>query len=392
MSGTGAPFFSRKIGVTGAGVARATQAVKTLGTLLPLLGAGPALGAAASGQPYIDRLLRTMPGESSRESARGRDGAPADREAYIREERARADARFRKRREEGAVAPEGRSYTEQLKKTLSREDARDKGEKAGGGEESYLEAERRKLREADAKAGADSGKNGAIEKVLKGDSALKLKRPGKIRFAGGFRLGVSMQRSVSAGAADAYVGFSQVYGSRWVPDLQLFGEFQPFHSEWLGSLGFVAGGGVAVYKATGSFALELPVASSTAGVSLGTFAPESAVNLQFLTLPAFVGVNYRFNLLRILRPYVQVAPTLIGYRESRSDRSGAFAGVSKALQYSAGVNVLLDFLDKKSTWDLYDTGGIKHYYLTLDYTRLQTLASAVSFDFSGVSAGLTLEF
>jgi hypothetical protein len=215
---------------------------------------------------------------------------------------------------------------------------------------------------------------------------LQLKRPGAIHHAVAVKIGASMTRNIQSSAA--YRSFADVYGSGWNPNVLLTYEFQPFHSEWFGNVGFVLGTGVAYQGGQGAFQynLENPAAPGT------YFGSSSRTKFQFFAVPLLAGVNYRFNLLRVLRPYVQFTPTLIGYKEARSDGQTGNRGYSKGFYANGGVNILLDWMDRKATWSLYETQGVKHYYLTVDYSQLTTFASEVSFNVSGVSAGLTYEF
>jgi hypothetical protein len=85
-------------------------------------------------------------------------------------------------------------------------------------------------------------------------------------------------------------------------------------------------------------------------------------------------------------------PALIGYLELRNDDGRTRYGESRALFLSGGVSILLDWISRGSSWDLYAEHKIKHYYLTVDYSRLSTFSGDLSATVSGINAGLTFEF
>jgi hypothetical protein len=146
--------------------------------------------------------------------------------------------------------------------------------------------------------------------------------------------------------------------------------------------------GLGYYHGNGNFAVDLAKPDGS-GEFFGT---ASRTKFQFFTLPVMAGLSYRFNLLRILRPYVMAGPTLIGYVEMRNDSKEGNRGYSTGVYFSGGVSILLDWISKTSSWELYSNEGVKHYYLTIDYSRLSTLSGDVSVAVSGVYAGLTFEF
>lgn len=358
------------------------RAVANWTLLMPVsLFAAAAFGQdALPPQPYIDRLKQSLEKDGVSTPNTADTEHPED---YLIQMRQQAEKRHQERLRQGNMPPEGESYSETLKRKLQKEEDSSEG---------YSERERAKLLDKDVREEASpADEQGAIARAQSGNSGLSLRRPGAIHYAAGIKLGASISRTITANSGAGLRSFSDVYGNSWVPDLQLFFEFQPFHSEWFGNLGFVVGGGFAVFKGKGAFPFALPIGSSS-GTSLGNFETATGTNFQFLSLPAYVGVNYRFNLLRVLRPYVQLAPTIIGYREGRSDRSTALGGTSKGIQFSGGLNLLLDWISTSSSWDLYVSTGAKHYYLTLDYTKLSTVGSVINFNYSGLSAGMTFEF
>lgn len=319
---------------------------------LALLAAQSGAVAAEEGshQPYIDQLRQSL-----------EPSAPAgDRPSpYIQAEKERLG------KQEGTG-----TYIETLQRTLP-----EKPQSQG----SFLESEKRRLGPGDAKGGT-------IQAVKEGRSELRAKRDGPIHHAAGFKFGTSMSRTIVASAAAGGRTFSEVYGDGFTPDLQAFYEYQPFHSEWFGNVGLMVGGGLTARTGTGAFAFNLPKPGG------GSFGISSRTKFQFFTLPLWFGANYRFNLFRLLRPYVQAAGVVMGYVEMRSDDRAGHRGNARGVMFSAGVNVLLDWIAPSAAVDLYASFGVKHYYLTIDYTRVDTFSGDVDFALSGLSLGMTYEF
>jgi len=286
---------------------------------------------------------------------------------------------------------ESGSYTENLKSKLPPEDPsrtgsyieklkRENPEPESPGD-SYLQAEKAKL-------GGPSTKS-SIQDVLDGKSDLKPERRGNIHHAAGFRMGASFSRTLTASTEFQAKPFAEIYssGTQWVPDVTLFYEYQPFHSEWFGNFGVVGMFGVAYFKGKGKFGNATLLAPS--GVPFGA---ESRTNFTFLNVPLFVGVNYRFNLLRIIRPYVQAGPAMNLYFESRNDGEPPVRARSQGAIASGGINILLDWISPSTAHELYLDMGVQHFYLTLDYSRSFTFSGPISFDSSVFSAGMTYEF
>ncbi|MEK6579348.1 MAG: hypothetical protein AABZ55_09000, partial [Bdellovibrionota bacterium] len=289
-------------------------------------------------------------------------------------------------------------YIEQLRKRLE----------IKSGEVKPLEGYIEKLKNSDpslkeAPAGEGSGdsysekirtqleskeQGGAIAAVNEGRSKLEAKRVGEIHHAVAIRFAPSLSRQNTADSEYLKRNFSDVYGGNWTPQLDFQFELQPFHSEWLGNIGIVISSGFAVSHGFGKFPLILPDAADVAA----DFSSDSRTKFQFFSVPLALGANYRFNLFRVVRPYIGFYPTLIGFAELRSDTPRGVKGYSKGFLVSGGASILLDWLSPDSTWNYYTEFGVKHYYLTIDYSRLTTVSSSVNFSVSGISAGLTFEY
>jgi hypothetical protein len=314
-----------------------------------------------NGQPYIDQLLQEIHGSKS---PRDNKDSQSGNSTYLEGIQTRLKS-------ETSQSPPG-SFIEDLKATDALRDE-------AGKSESYSEKERIRLE--------TKSTTGAIQAVHEGKSELEFKRPGSIHHAMGLRYSVSINREIGGTSVAQAFDFQNIYGGSYAPEFAIFYEYQPFHSEWFGNVGIVGSVGVNYFYGVGQYAIQVPKPGGT-----GFFPANSAQKLQFFAVPIMVALNYRFNLFRILRPYVMLGPTLIGYLESRNDSVASNRGHSQGFTTSLGVSILMDWLSRGSSWNLYEDFAVKHYYLTLDYTQLVPLTGDVSFAFRGVSAGLTFEY
>jgi hypothetical protein len=229
---------------------------------------------------------------------------------------------------------------------------------------------------------------GAIDAVNAGRSELKLKRPGKIRGAGGIRIGTAMlNRNIKAGSDVQQRQFKDVYGNKWVPDLNIYGEWKPLYHEWIASVGLIGGVGISSYRGRGLFEHELTNASTG-----GSFGETSRVEFNFNVYTFSLGGNVRLNTLQIVRPFVSFGPAVAIYTESRNDGKPSVSGNSRGYFYSLGAALMLDWISSSAAWAMYDSFGIKHFYITAEYTGLETISGPVDFNTSGLFSGLSFEF
>lgn len=322
--------------------------------------------------------------------------------------------------EEGSVSP----YIDQLKAKMEREGkTTTEPERTAENPDPYIQSVRNKMRESEAPARtaenpqpyinelkaknpslneapkgqgyAEEAKSklpskdetGAIQALNEGRSDLHLKRPGSINAGFGVRLATGMSHSFSADAATQANSFSSIYGSGWVPDLALIVEYKPFYSETYGSLGFIGSAGAGIFKGNGRFEHQL---LKPDGVT--PFSMSSLTKMTFLSVPLMVGAKYQFNLSHIIRPYAIASPTLIGLSEARNDGIGTKRALSKGFTTSVGAAFLLDWINGGNSWNLYQDFGVKHFYLTVEYTKLTTISSPVDVSYSGLNAGFTFDF
>ena len=119
---------------------------------------------------------------------------------------------------------------------------------------------------------------------------------------------------------------------------------------------------------------------------------QSITGFGFFQVPWIINATYRFNLLRILRPYITAGPGAIFYTETRNDTKGDKRGYSAVYAGSLGTSILMDFLDSGTSRDSYLSNGIQHTYLFLEYLYLNTFKSTVTFKRAGIYSGFLFEF
>jgi hypothetical protein len=291
----------------------------------------------------------------------------------------RVKARLEK---EGTAKPDSEeSYTEQMKKKLG-------GKTESKGTSPYIDRIKSGLEplpSGDGYTASERAKlppledqESVIQRVQAGlDKMSEPKRP-PIKEAIGFMLGVSPGLEVvntSGGKT-----FSEVYGSDWKPEFTLHYERQLFHSEYLGSLAIGVDTGVSV--ASGYGQLTYPFNGSTT----------SQTSFTFFQLPLLAGAFYRFNLLRILRPYVGGSVGPIFYSEFRKDNVADKRGYSFAYVTHIGASLLLDFFDRSTARDSYVSLGVQHTYLFLEYLYQNSFnQTGVVLTRSGVYTGFLFE-
>jgi hypothetical protein len=299
------------------------------------------LGHAAeesSPQPYIDRLKKEL------------DPVPDSEPSFIEE--------FKKKT--GPAESEA-SYTEKLKSSL---DPVESGE-------GYTEKLRKDLPR-------EEERESPIQAVLSGKSVTTREDRPDISQALGFMVGVNPNISVSD--TDGAYNYPTIYGSGWQPELLMHYEWQPGHSEYFGSLGLHLNSGITYGEGYGQ--LSFPFSGSTV----------SQTKFTFLQVPITIGATYRFNLLRLIRPYIGADAGAIFYNESRKDDVGDKRGYTTVFSGHIGAALLLDYFDGGSARDGYLSTGIQHSYFVAEYMYLDSFnKNGVVFKRGGIYAGFLFE-
>jgi hypothetical protein len=176
--------------------------------------------------------------------------------------------------------------------------------------------------------------------------------------------------------------FDQVYQTdgKFIPSLDLFYEHQFFRDRYAGALGAVGHIGFIMLTGRGVFTNV-------------TGKPQSQdTNFKFMAYPVSIGASYRLVQTRFVVPFIQVSAVGIPYIESRDDDKPSRRGISRGLSINGGASFNLDWISRKDAWNLYDFNGILHTSLLFQLEHLQTLSGAVSFNYTGLMAGLMFEF
>jgi hypothetical protein len=323
-----------------------------------VVGGGLARAETVSNSPYIDSLKEEMREDGQPTESTPVPGVP---DPYIQA------AKERLKSSSSSTGGAGESYTEELKAELPPAPS-----------SSYTEEMKARLEPAPA--------DSAIQAVLEGRSDLKAKKVGEVHHAAGLRMGWSAGRSVTS--STGLQAFESMYGEGKPLEFDLFYEYQPWRSDWLGSVGFFGQAGVGYYSGTGTFQFRV----HQAGTTDGTFDSKSRTKFQFFSIPVSLGVAYRLNLLKFVRPFVMAGGSAVGFYEQRNDGHDANTATSFGYYLSGGINIPMDWISASASWDLYAEHGVKHYYLSLAYNKNQTFTGDLRFDVSSVYGGFTFEF
>jgi hypothetical protein len=299
-----------------------------------------------STQPYIDKIKKKLDEEDTHHQVG---------DSYIETERKKLSP----------TPTPGESYIDRIKKTLPNETP-----ESG----SYTEKLKQTIPD-------ETDPDSPIAKVKEGRDHLPTPHYPPITTGVSFMFGVNP--GVKVVNPKGTVRFADMYGGDWQPDLQIRFEHQLFHSENFGSFGLDAGLGVGYAEGYGQYQFGFG----------STNSKQSRTKFSFLQLPTTVGGVYRFNLLRILRPYAGASVGSMNYAEIRSDAGQDKRGYSLIYEARGGVSLLMDFLDKKTATEGYLSNGVQHSYLYAEYLLMKTLGStSVDFERSGVYLGFLLEY
>lgn len=291
----------------------------------------------------------------------------------------RLKAQMKKTEPENAGSQE--SYTEELKKKLGLKPA-PQGEspyidrvKSGlepvPSAEGYTDQERAKLPPI-------KDQESLIERVKAGRDKLPEESRPPIKEAIGFMVGVSPGLEVVNTSGTKT--FTEIYGAGWKPELTLHYERQIFHSEYAGSFGLGVDLGISIANGYGQ--LTFPFNGTSA----------SQTPFTFFQVPVLASAYYRFNLLRVLRPYVGGSVGPILFSEVRSDPAPDRRSYSFVYVTHLGAALLLDFLDRATAKDSYLSLGVQHSYLFVEFLYQNSFnQTGVVFSRSGIYSGFLFE-
>lgn len=327
-------------------------------------------------EPYIESLRQQMAEEGKPvEPASGLVGQTP----YINKLRAKAEEEETKKDPEERI-PTG-SYIELLKAQDPKAFA--ETDKVESSQSSWLEQEKTRLGTEKAESPIRDMQEGRTRKNL-------TRQDEPVKNAFGIRVNAFATRGfVAEGSAQ---DFSSIYQSAWYPEIIAFYERQLLSSETWGALGLGVTSGFGFFQGTGFFAKNLRKPWSADPDNPDLFGTTSRTQLTFISVPLFAGVSYRMNFLKYLRPYAQAMAGGIGAIEMRNDGLSNKYAYGIAVAASGGVNFLLNWIDPKGSFELFDTFGVNRFYLTADLTAQIPLFGLIRYTNVAFSAGMTYEF
>ncbi len=331
------PYWTIALLILFAGLLFAGRRAVLAGLALAFIFASPS--TQASDQPYIDSLLSDLP------------------------PRAESSGSYTEELKKKLPNQNTGSYTEELRQEL--------GEQKTA--EGYTDSLKKKV-------GEKKGGNSAIADFQSNKKLVMNRGDMRIKTALSLKLATAMNRQYTAGANEDRP-YKTVYGEGWQPDVQLTYEYRPFYvHSLLSGIGFLGGAGFTSVRGKGQFAY------------VSNFGNESNIRFSFLSVPVYVGPVLRLYLVDWFVPFVGAGAGALGFYETRSDRKPSARGYSWMYWMNGGVNIGLDWMSQRSTWERFDDSAVKHLYLTVEYQRFQTISGLVDATISGVNAGFLYEF
>lgn len=323
-------------------------------------------GALAQEQPYIDSIKAEIQANEPPPTA------PMGATPYIEQLQEKA------RKEDAKLGPADQpaqgSYIEYLKQQNPAPNT-----EAGAPAGAWLEAEQARLGVVPVES--------PIADMAAGKSRKKLDtQTTESRNMFGLRVNAYASRGFTAEGSGR--AFESVYTATWYPEFILFYERLLVNSQVWGSIGIGGTVGFGFFQGRGLFAHNLSKPWAP-GEQFGT---QSRTDFTFVSVPVFAGVSYRMNFLKYVRPYVQAMAGGLGAIETRNDSLPTRFGYGVAVAASAGANIVLNWMDPQTSFELHDFAGVSRYYLTADFTFQLPVFGQIRYSNLALSAGLTYEF
>lgn len=196
--------------------------------------------------------------------------------------------------------------------------------------------------------------------------------------AAGFRFGMMAPPSVRN--RDNGLTFAQIYGAEDVPAL-IFEYEYPF-TRAIGRIGLKFETGFIFKQGLGRFRRADRIAD----------LPEE--RFTFMMVPALIALHYRFQFAdtQAIVPFVEGGGGYNGIAELRDDNKPPRVGGSPVLIASGGVNLLLDWVDRRSVIKLDNEYGINHIWFTAQYRQIVGLKQDLDLSSRLISGGITVDF
>ncbi len=219
-----------------------------------------------------------------------------------------------------------------------------------------------------------------IEITSKGEYNYKLESKPSSKTAS-FRVGVMAPPVIKNNSVEGTtIDFKTIYSDAYQP--VLMGDYEWRLTSKIGRLGIKFTSGVFSASGQGQFRKPNPE---------GLSAQE---RFTFLMFPNQLTGIYRFQYAdkQVLVPYVEGGGAYFTYAEIRDDSKPPKFGGSLGLVSAAGVNFLLDWLDRRAIQRLDAEYGIQHVWLTAEARVVVGLNKDVDISSQAILAGVTFDF
>lgn len=180
---------------------------------------------------------------------------------------------------------------------------------------------------------------------------------------------------------EADVTFTQIYGDKDLP--VIFGDYEWRITNKIGRLGIKLTSGVSFASGNGQF-----LTPRVNGIT------EAREKFTFIMFPNQLTANYKFQYAenQVVVPWAEGGAGYFTFMELRDDGKGPKFGGSQVGVVAVGINILLDWMDRKAIRQLDNDYGINHVWLTGEYRRFQNLGSAFDFSSNVINGGIMVEF
>jgi hypothetical protein len=196
--------------------------------------------------------------------------------------------------------------------------------------------------------------------------------------AAGIRFGFMSAPNITN--ASNGLNFKDIYGSDEVPAL-LF-EYEYPLTRAIGRIGLKFETGAYAKQAAGRFKNPSRLAE----------LPEERFTFVMIPLQAVVHYRFQFADSQLFVPFFEGGAAYNGIVELRDDNKAPLFGGAPALVAGGGVNILLDWIDKRSIRQLDAEYGINHVWLTAQYRQTIGLKSDLDISSHLISAGFTFDY
>lgn len=174
--------------------------------------------------------------------------------------------------------------------------------------------------------------------------------------------------------------FTDIYGKEAVPALLV--EYEYPLTRALGRIGLKFETGAYAKQAAGRF--KNPARNAE--------LPEEKFTFVMIPLQAMIHYRFQFADSQLFVPFIEGGAAYNGIVELRDDNKTPRFGGAPAVIAGAGVNILLDWIDKRSIRQLDAEYGINHVWFTAQYRQTVGLKKDLDISSNLISAGFTFDY